>query len=54
MRELGKYVHIHIPYNGGYGPYTHENWPYVHYEPKFSESNPIGTYRYAHTTTTTS
>lgn len=46
MRELGRYIHIHIPYNGGYGPYTHEHWPYVHFEPKYSESNPIGTYRY--------
>lgn len=46
MRELGRYMHIHIPYNGGYGPYTHVPNPYVHYEPQYEESNPYGSYRY--------
>lgn len=26
-RHLGKYVHVHIPYNGGYGPFED---PYAH------------------------
>ncbi|XP_070495078.1 uncharacterized protein [Chironomus tepperi] len=30
----GKYVHVHIPYNGGYGPfknpYEHDGRPYMH------------------------
>lgn len=30
MRELGRYVHVHIPYNGGYGPYDHVPNPYIH------------------------
>lgn len=46
MRELGRYIHVHIPYNGGYGPYTHVPNPYMHFEPKFEESNPVGSYRY--------
>lgn len=46
MREKGRYMHINIPYNGGYGPYTHENWPYVHYEPKYEATTPYGSYRY--------
>lgn len=46
MRELGRYMHIHIPYNGGYGPYTHVPNPYLHYEPQYSASTPYGTYRY--------
>ncbi|XP_046811088.1 uncharacterized protein LOC111688680 isoform X4 [Lucilia cuprina] len=29
-RELGKYVHIPNPYDGGYGPYSGSNLPYVH------------------------
>lgn len=30
MRELGRYHHVHIPYNGGYGPYDHIPFPYEH------------------------
>lgn len=33
MRELGRYIHIPYPYDGGYGPYLHEPNPYVHEEP---------------------
>ena len=29
-RELGKYVHVPNPYDGGYGPYSGLNSPYVH------------------------
>ncbi|XP_031640353.1 uncharacterized protein LOC116352146 isoform X2 [Contarinia nasturtii] len=29
-RELGRYVHVHIPYTGGYGPYDHMPNPYLH------------------------
>lgn len=29
-RELGRYVHVHIPYDGGYGPYSGVNIPYIH------------------------
>ena len=29
-RELGKYVHIPYPYDGGYGPYAGMNLPYIH------------------------
>lgn len=46
MREKGRYMHIVIPYDGGYGPYTHESWPYVHYEPKYEATTPYGSYRY--------
>ncbi|XP_037902686.1 uncharacterized protein LOC119646332 isoform X2 [Hermetia illucens] len=31
-RELGIYHHIHIPYDGGYGPYNGTNIPYIHDE----------------------
>lgn len=34
QRELGRYHHVHIPYNGGYGPflnpYDHIDNPYLH------------------------
>jgi len=30
MRELGRYIHIPYPYDGGYGPYFGVNIPYVH------------------------
>ncbi|KAL7039905.1 hypothetical protein ACKWTF_000170 [Chironomus riparius] len=37
----GKYVHVHIPYNGGYGPfknpYEHDGRPYMHDDKKFSD-----------------
>ncbi|XP_037943940.1 larval cuticle protein LCP-30-like isoform X2 [Teleopsis dalmanni] len=29
-RELGFYVHVPYPYDGGYGPYSGSNIPYVH------------------------
>lgn len=38
-RELGKYVHIPFPYDGGYGPYSGKNIPY--------EYDPTGEYRYS-------
>lgn len=28
-RELGFYQHVHIPYDGGYGPYFHVDNPYA-------------------------
>lgn len=38
MRQLGKYIHIPFPYNGGYGPYSGLNGiPY--------EYDPAGEYR---------
>ena len=37
-RELGKYVHIPFPYDGGYGPYSGQNIPY--------EEDRAGEYRY--------
>lgn len=30
MRELGRYIHIPYPYDGGYGPYSHMPNPYLH------------------------
>lgn len=30
MRELGRYIHIPYPYDGGYGPYSHMPNPYIH------------------------
>lgn len=29
-RELGVYHHIPYPYDGGYGPYSGLNRPYIH------------------------
>ncbi|CAD7076724.1 unnamed protein product [Hermetia illucens] len=43
-RELGIYHHIHIPYDGGYGPYNGTNIPYIHDE--------HGAYSQEHATTT--
>lgn len=33
MRELGRYHHVVIPYDGGYGPYFHIDNPYEHNAP---------------------
>ncbi|KAG5675018.1 hypothetical protein PVAND_004958 [Polypedilum vanderplanki] len=37
----GKYVHVHIPYNGGYGPfknpYEHDGRDYVHDDKKYND-----------------
>lgn len=30
MRELGRYIHIPYPYDGGYGPYFGMPNPYIH------------------------
>lgn len=30
MRDLGRYIHIPYPYDGGYGPYSHMPNPYSH------------------------
>ncbi|KAL7737096.1 hypothetical protein ACLKA6_005313 [Drosophila palustris] len=46
-RELGVYHHIPYPYDGGYGPYSGLNLPYVH------DDRPYNHDLYTSTTTTT-
>ncbi|GAB0093180.1 uncharacterized protein DMENIID0001_082550 [Sergentomyia squamirostris] len=46
QREKGKYIHIHIPYDGGYGPYSHLDNPYKHIDnPYIHDIEPQGEYR---------
>uniref|UniRef100_A0A1B0GJ97 Uncharacterized protein n=2 Tax=Lutzomyia longipalpis TaxID=7200 RepID=A0A1B0GJ97_LUTLO len=46
QREKGKYIHVHIPYDGGYGPYSHLDNPYIHEDnPYIHDIEPKGEYR---------
>lgn len=37
QRDLGRYHHVHIPYDGGYGPYDHIPNPYNHQDNPYAD-----------------
>uniref|UniRef100_A0A1B0DG99 Uncharacterized protein n=1 Tax=Phlebotomus papatasi TaxID=29031 RepID=A0A1B0DG99_PHLPP len=46
QREKGKYIHVHIPYDGGYGPYSHIDNPYKHIDNPYEGLRSQGFYQY--------
>ncbi|KAH8246714.1 hypothetical protein KR038_007267, partial [Drosophila bunnanda] len=52
-RELGVYHHIPYPYDGGYGPYSGLNLPYVHDDRPYNTTTKKPTTTTKRTTTTT-